>query len=124
MIIVTDADEETLVGNTLPSASNTKQLVLSDITVCKAAGMNTDAYAALGGAEWLSGATAQSGPLPVDICELPNAVDDDGMPAMASYAAGDVPSLMAMAGRINEGQTVLTNGVNVGARGGTPSARW
>jgi FtsP/CotA-like multicopper oxidase with cupredoxin domain len=124
MIIVTDANENTLVGNTLPSALDTKQLVLSDITVCKTAGMNTDAYASLGGAEWLSGAAAQPGPLPADLCELPNAVDDDGMAGMGfmGWGPGDVPSLMAMSGRINEGQIVLTNGVNVGGRSGTPTA--
>jgi FtsP/CotA-like multicopper oxidase with cupredoxin domain len=122
MIIVTDPDETTLVGNTLPSALDTRQLVLSDITVCTAA--NPDAYASLGGAEWLSLATSQPGPKPADLCELPNGVDDDGMVAMA-YLQGDVPSLMKMTTppvRVNEGQTVLTNGVNVGGRPGTPSA--
>lgn len=119
MIVVTDLDEETLVGNTLPAAIDTKQLVLSDITVCTTP-PNPDSYAALAGAEWLSGATAQTGPLPADICQLPNAVDDHGDPAGADYAAGDVPSLETSGGRVNEGQTVLTNGVNVGARGGTP----
>lgn len=46
-----------LVGNTLPSASDTTELVLSDITVCTTA-PNPDAYASLGGAEWLSGVTS------------------------------------------------------------------
>jgi len=121
MIVVTDLDEETLVGNTLPAALDTKQLVLSDITVCTIP-PNPDAYAALAGAEWLSGATAQTGPLPADICELPNAVDDHGDPASADYNAGDVPSLETSGGRVNEGQTVLTNGVNVGGRAGSPGA--
>ena len=120
MIVVTDPDETTLVGNTLPEALDTKQLVLSDITVCTVP-PNLDAYASLGAAEWLSGVTSQPGPTPSDLCELPNAVDDEGMAPLA-YAAGDVPSLMKMTGRINEGQTVLTNGVNVGGRPGTPSA--
>lgn len=121
MIIVTDPDETTLVGNTLPSVLDTRQLVLSDITVCTAP-PNSDAYALLGGAEWLSGVTSQPGPTPANLCELPTAVNDDGAAAIASYAAGDVPSLMAASGRVNEGQTVLTNGVNVGGRSGTPSA--
>lgn len=122
MIIVTDPDETTLVGNTLPAALDTKQLVLSDITVCMTP-PNLDTYASLGGAEWLSGATSQPGPTPANLCESPTAVDDDGMGAgMTSWGAGDVPSLMAMSGRINEGQTVLTNGVNVGGRAGTPAA--
>ncbi len=43
-------------------------------------------------------------------------------PRLCLSGAGDVPSLMAPGGRINEGQTVLTNGVNVGGRAGTPSA--
>lgn len=119
LIIVTDPDESTLVGNTLPSASDTKELVLSDITVCTTP-PNPDAYASLGGAEWLSLATSQPGPTPANLCELPTAVDDEGMAPLA-YAAGDVPSLMKMTGRINEGQTVLTNGVNVGGRSGTPA---
>jgi len=127
MIVVTDSDENSLVGNTLPSAADTKQIVLSDITVCTTP-PNPDAYALLAGAEWLSGAASQPDPTPQDLCELPNAVNDSGtapsgappLPG-ASYAAGDVPSLMNATGRINEGQTVLTNGVNVGARPGSPS---
>src|SRR5437588_6223542 len=38
-----------------------------------------------------------------------------------AYAAGEVSSLMKMTDRSNEGQTVLTNGVNVGGRAGTPA---
>ena len=122
LIIVTDPDETTLVGNTLPSASETKELVLSDITICTTP-PNPDAYASLGGAEWLSGVTSQPGPTPASLCESPTAVDDDGMAApVPPYGPADVPSLMAMSGRINEGQTLLTNGVNVGARSGTPAA--
>ena len=122
MIVVTDPDEEALAdGVVLPLPADTKQIVLSDITVCTTP-PNPDAYAALAGAEWLSGSTVQTGPVPADICELPNAVDDHGDPAAANYAAGDVPSLETMSGRVNEGQTVLTNGVNVGGRAGTPAA--
>ncbi len=133
MIVVTDSHEETLVGNTLPAAIDTKQLVLSDITVCKTAGMNDPAtYPTAAGTEWLGSTptiqagpaptTPQPGPTPVNICELPTAVDDHGDPAAASYAAGDVPSLETSGGRVNEGQTVLTNGVNVGGRAGSPGA--
>lgn len=139
MIVVTDPNETTLVGNTLPSALDTKQLVLSDITVCKAPGMNdTATYPTPAGTEWLASTpTVQAGATPIDpqpsptpqtLCEfiLPGpgpAVDDHGMPVTVPlYGAGDVPSLMAMSGRINEGQTVLTNGVNVGGRAGSPSA--
>jgi FtsP/CotA-like multicopper oxidase with cupredoxin domain len=127
MIVVTDAHEPSLAdGTVLPLPTDTKQIVLSDITVCKTPGTNTDAYTLLGGAEWLSGAaaTSQPAPKPVDLCELPGAVDDDGMAPVGftGWGADDVPSLMMMTGRINEGQTVLTNGVNVGGRGGSPAA--
>ena len=77
----------------------------------------------------------QPGPTPADICEIAHpaplhpahahaAVNDDGMAPMGfmGWGPGDVPSLMAMGGRVNEGQTVLTNGVNVGGRPGSPSA--
>lgn len=129
MIVVTDPDDTTLEGNTLPSALDTKQLVLSDITVCKAVGANLPYDLTL---PWVGTTTpgptfgmalpVQPGLAPVDLCQLPNAVDDHGDPALADYAPGDVPSVMHMTGRINEGMTVLTNGVNVGARAGSPSA--
>lgn len=142
LIIVTDLDEVTLAdGVVLPLPADTKQIVLSDITVCKAEGMNAAAtYPTPAGTEWLgstptiqAGAaptTPQPGPTPTILCEIPtaangmtgSAVDDHGDPAAASYAAGAVPSLETMAGRVNEGQTVLTNGVNVGGRAGSPSA--
>ncbi|MGH9872285.1 MAG: multicopper oxidase domain-containing protein [Pyrinomonadaceae bacterium] len=142
MIIVTDPNEETLAdGVVLPLAADTKQIVLSDITVCKAEGMNDPAtYPTPAGTEWLgstppiqAGATPttpQPGPTPTVICEIPTvangmtgaAVDDHGVARTMSYPAGDVPSLETASGRVNEGQTVLTNGVNVGARPGSPSA--
>ena len=137
MIVVTDANEDSLVStallplspnNTLPSVAATKQLVLSDITVCNNPGPNPSYNLAL---PWVGtttpGATfgmalpVQPGLSPADLCDL-NPLDDDGMLPF-TYHAGDVPSLMAMAGqRINEGLTVLTNGVNVGGRAGSPSA--
>lgn len=132
MIVVTDPEENTLAdGTRLPLPADTKQIVLSDVTVCKAPGMNDSAtYPTPAGTEWLGssptiqlGATPtdpQPGPTPADVCEL-DGVSDDGMASMV-YGAGDVPSLMKMTGRINEGQTVLTNGVNVGARPGSPGA--
>jgi len=136
MIVVTDVDEETLVGNTLPAAADTKQLVLSDITVCKAPGMNDPAtYPTPAGTEWLgstptiqAGATPttpQPGPTPVTLCQLPTAVDDHGEQPVTftGYVAGDVPNTMIpSSNRVNEGQTVLTNGVNVGGRAGSPGA--
>lgn len=134
MIVVTDLNENTLAdGTVLPLPADTKQIVLSDITVCKTPGMNDSAtYPTPAGTEWLgSSPTIQAGPTPtspqpdptpVDLCELPNAVTDHGDPASTDYAAGDVPSLEAPSGRVNEGQTVLTNGVNVGGRAGSPDA--
>jgi FtsP/CotA-like multicopper oxidase with cupredoxin domain len=132
MIVVADPNEAALAATgVLPSATDTKQIVLSDITVCKAPGSNDAAtyvnptsMPLADRAEWLSGATSQPAPTPIDLCEiapLGSATDDDGNPASASYAAGDVPS-MVRGGRINEGQTALTNGVTVGGRLGTPSA--
>ena len=41
-IIVTDPDEESLKGTVLPSAADTRTMVLSDLTVCKAVGDNDD----------------------------------------------------------------------------------
>ena len=40
------------------------------------------------------------------------------------FAAGDIPNIQQAASgiAINEGQTVLTNGKNVGGRAGSPSA--
>jgi FtsP/CotA-like multicopper oxidase with cupredoxin domain len=133
MIVVADPHEATLIGSgVIPGAADTRQLVLSDITVCKAPGANDAAtyvdpttLPPADAAEWLSGSTSQPGPEPVEICEIGpagSATNDDGTPALASYAAGDVPSIIRGAGRLNEGQTVLTNGVNVGGRLGTPSA--
>src|SRR5207249_8799239 len=116
-------------------------LVLSDITVCKTGNAldpndtvtypdPTDPMKFPNPAdrpEWLSGLTAQVGPTPKSLCEIApggNAMNDDGTaPPAASYVAGDVPSLaMAVVQRHTEGQTVLTNGVNVGGRLGTPAA--
>lgn len=128
MIVVTDPNETTLAngvlpnGTVLPLLADTKQIVLSDITVCKPVGSNTSYDLTL---PWVGPGgvlPVQPGITPANLCELPTATKDDGTPAVASYAAGDVPSIMAMTGRINEGQTVLTNGVNAGERGGTPSA--
>ena len=39
-IIVTDPDQDSLVGGVLPAVADTRTLVLSDLTVCKAPGSN------------------------------------------------------------------------------------
>jgi FtsP/CotA-like multicopper oxidase with cupredoxin domain len=133
MIVVTDPAESAIVapapGAVLPADSETMEIVLSDITVCKtpAVGMNpsqndTGTYVnADPTAEWLSGQTSQFGPSPKDFCEI-SPKDENGA-ATAAYAAGDVSSIVTTAPGLRvEGQTVLTNGVNVGGRAGTPAA--
>jgi len=130
MIIVTDPPEAGIVGSVLPAAADTMQLVLSDITVCKTPGSN-DAqlfdFSALPVAdrpEWLSGTTTKPAPTPRDLCEIAptgSARDDDGALMAVSYGNHDVPSIMRPQ-RMIEGQTVLTNGVNVEHRFGTPAS--
>ena len=134
MIVVTDPAEAAIVGSVLPPASETLQLVLSDTTVCRAPGTNLAAtyvdpttLPLADRAEWLSLLNAQTGPSPRDLCEIAptgSATDDDGNPAAVSYAATFSPSgrRPAASPRSVEGQTVLTNGMNVGARLGTPAA--
>ena len=60
---------------------------------------------------------------PTTLCET-SPIDEDGNSAAAPFAAGDIPNIQTAgtAGRSNEGQTVLTNGMNVGGRAGTPAA--
>jgi FtsP/CotA-like multicopper oxidase with cupredoxin domain len=133
MIVVADPNEAPLIASgVIPGAADTKQLVLSDITVAKAINDTatyvdpTTVVPAADAAEWLSGSVAQPPPTPVDLCVATpgpgGATNDDGTDAIVSYAAGDIPSIIRPTGRLNEGQTVLTNGMNVGGRAGTPSA--
>jgi FtsP/CotA-like multicopper oxidase with cupredoxin domain len=107
----------------IPGPDDTRTLVLSDITVCKAPGAN-DAATYDPALPHVSGGPlpAQPSPFPVDLCET-DPLDEDGNPRPA-FADGDVPNTQrgGTAGRVNEGQVVLTNGMNVGARAGTPSA--
>ena len=138
MIIVTDPAENSLVevagvANTLPSAANTVQLVLSDITVCGDPGSNPDyvdpaALPLADRAEWLGSPTNQPGPTPESLCEL-FPMNEDGTARGAPFTAGFVPTIQkgsvsidGFQKRTNEGHTVLTNGVNVGGRPGTPDA--
>ncbi len=139
MILVTDPNEGALqASGTLPSAADTKPIVLSDTTVCKAPGSN-DAATYDPSLPWVgpldplpapqtgneTGALpAQPGPTPLKLCETPTAIDEDGALRATSFAAGDIPNNQTAAtnGRTNEGQTVLTNGMNVGGRAGSPSA--
>jgi FtsP/CotA-like multicopper oxidase with cupredoxin domain len=132
MLVVSEPAAETALAAVLPT--KTHRLALSDITVCKAPGSN-DAATYVDPStinplsdrpEWLSGVTAQSGPTPVQLCEAPTALDHMGMPvgvAGPAFLSGEIPNTFdMMAGLSVEGQTVLTNGVNVGGRKGTPTA--
>ena len=134
-IIVRDPNEAALqASGTLPPADQTKPLVLSDTTVCKAPGTNDAVtYPNPGGntLPWVGnpgGGTTpalpvQANPTPKMLCETPTAVDGAGNLRPSSYGAGDIPSIQQnVGGRENEGQTVLTNGKNVGGRAGSPGA--
>jgi FtsP/CotA-like multicopper oxidase with cupredoxin domain len=125
MIIVSDPNEAALqASGTLPAPTDTKPIVLSDTTVCKTAGTNpAQTYSPT--QPWVGGGALpnQLGPTPKSLCETPTALDDSGNLRATSYAAGDIPSIQQNTGaRTNEGQTVLTNGVNVGGRAGDPTS--
>jgi FtsP/CotA-like multicopper oxidase with cupredoxin domain len=134
MIVVTDPNEAKLDKlRVIPSAKNTIPMVLSDMTVCKTQGSNdTATYSPT--APWVGGGSLppQMPPTPKNLCEGPGVtgpppnpypIDEDGS-LRGPFSAGDIPNIQTAlhAGRVNEGQTVLTNGMNVGARAGTPSA--
>lgn len=122
-VIVADPNDAAVVATgALPNASRTRTVVLSDITVCKAPGSNdTKTYdPAL---PWVGGGPlpAQAPPTPATLCQTP--IDDHGDPLPGPLGAGAVPNIQkGGAGRTNEGQTVLTNGKNVGGRAGSPGA--
>src|SRR6266850_1516959 len=124
-IIITDANEAPLVAaGIIPPPSQTLTLALSDITVCKAPGTNDSDLFDLT-LPWVGGPTlpGKGGPAPDDLCEL-SPIDEDGNPRGA-FAAGDVPNFQPPAPtgvQVPEGQTVLTNGKNVGGRAGDPNS--
>jgi FtsP/CotA-like multicopper oxidase with cupredoxin domain len=144
MILITDPNESALQGSgTLPSAANTLPIVLSDTTVCHDPGGNDP----FGGGKtydpalpWVGpldplpapqtgnesgGLPAQATPHPLELCETaPIDVDGNPLPAATTFHVGDIPNNQTLAanGRVNEGQTVLTNGKNVGGRAGSPTA--
>jgi FtsP/CotA-like multicopper oxidase with cupredoxin domain len=132
MIVVTDPNEAALQANgTLPPATQTKQLVLGDTTVCKTTndtvtypnpGNNTLPWVGNPGGGPLPAIPNQLGPTPATLCQTPTAIDDSGNTKATSYNAGDIPAIQQNNGaRTNEGQTVLTNGKNVGGRAGSPA---
>lgn len=118
-LIVTETLDTNLQGTVLPSAAQTKTIVLSDITVCKAPGTNDTATYDTSALPHVSGSWAGTwaGKTPKVLCEeFP--VDEEGN-LRSAFKAGQVPNIMT-GPPVGEGQTVLTNGVNVGARAGTP----
>ena len=133
MIVVTENAVEAplIAAGTLPDATHTHRLGLSDVTVCKAPTTNDPAtyvnpnsiMQVADRPEWLSLQTSQNGPTPVQLCEtMP--LGDDGHPG-TPFGPGEIPNIfnhMPMGGTppTVEGQTVLTNGVNVGGRKGVP----
>ena len=125
MIVVTDPNEASLPAGTLPSAADTRNIVLSDTTVCKAAGSN-DAHTydyAPPTQPWVGGPDLPSqvpDTPPVDLCEN-EPLDEDGGTGGPAFGNHDIPNIQRTgAARTNEGQTVLTNGKNVGGRAGSP----
>ncbi|HEX5589393.1 MAG TPA: multicopper oxidase domain-containing protein [Candidatus Limnocylindrales bacterium] len=140
-IIVTDPNEAALIASgVLPPASATRTFALSDITVCKDADPNDDTNLADSLNDRFTydpGETdatfdspfpwrgpgafeAQPGKNPKDLCDTP--FDNHGDALATPLQAGDVPNIQTKTGRVNEGQTVLTNGMNVGGRAGSPAA--
>jgi FtsP/CotA-like multicopper oxidase with cupredoxin domain len=150
MIVVRDPNEAQLQEyGVLPPPAQTRQIMLSDTTVCQAPGGNPgiatgEPHAYDDNADETPGVTqpwagstvadalpAQAEPSPKNLCEGPNVsaggienpypIDENGDPR-EPFAAGDIPNIQTKlhAGRTNEGTTVLTNGINVGARAGGP----
>src|SRR5262245_39324214 len=129
-IIVHDPNERALQkSGVLPPESQTYTLAVNDTTICKAPGHNdAETYNTDPNKgpvlPHVSGAplARQADPTPVQLCET-QAIDDQGNPR-GPFAAGDIPNVQkaGTAGRVNEGQTVLTNGAHVGGRAGQPSA--
>ena len=123
-IIVTDPNEAALqLSGALPSAAQTRTLVLSDATVCKATYVSGEptydpSLPYVGG-----GPLPAQVPTPESICQLAP-VDEDGNPGPA-FAAGVIPNIQPIAPLsipVVEGNIVLTNGRNVGGRAGSPAA--
>jgi FtsP/CotA-like multicopper oxidase with cupredoxin domain len=130
-IYVTDdlgAESRLQADGVLPPPAQTRTLLLGDTTVCKAPGTNDlTTYPNDPNLPWAGGPpgtfTPQGGPHPVDLCER-NPVDDHGDPRPAgAFGAGEIPNVWGPPlANAPEGQTVLTNGRNVGGRAGSPEA--
>lgn len=130
MILVEDPSEPALIAaGTLPTAAQTLPVMLSDTTVCKQPGHN-DAATYDPGLPWVGGGPlpVQAPPTPVVLCET-TPIDVDGeprLPVPGPFGAGDIPNIQQLPTapnqRTNEGQTVLSNGMSPGGRGGSPAA--
>ncbi|MCS6306476.1 MAG: multicopper oxidase domain-containing protein [Nitrospira sp.] len=111
------------VDGVVSSADHTKTLVLSDITVCNTPGSNPPTFD--GNLPHVSGIQAweinyQNHPLtqsPLILCEA-YPLDANGVYTPNLYRVGDVPNIQSpsLTGRMGEGFTVLTNGVQVSGR--------
>ncbi len=127
-IYVVDAqgDESRLVADgVLPPPARTKTLMLGDTTVCKAPGTNdATTYPDDPNLPWAGGPpgsyVTQAGAGPEELCET-SPLDEMGDPRAEPFGEGEIPNPWTR-GRADapEGQTVLTNGTNVGARAGSP----
>ena len=131
LMVITDANEESLVrtaafpSRPLPTAAQTIPLVLSDVTVCRnpppvPAGAETNPITNYP-------TVSQPSPTPVFLCvrqaDGGGALDEMGANRSTSFGLGDIPNVQQkLKGRTNEGNLVLTNGVYVGGRGGTPTS--
>ncbi|MDH4153543.1 MAG: multicopper oxidase family protein [Nitrospira sp.] len=121
-IVIEDPNEAGLIGTTLPSAGQTKTLVLSDITVCGEPGTNLNTFEASvlpphpsGIVLWAENyGSFINNMSPKTICE-DRPVDEHGSP-YRTYSPGEIPNIQynGISGPHGEGWTVLTNGVNVG----------
>ena len=126
-IIVTDPNEAALIASgVIPGPDQTRTLALSDLTVCNAPGHNDPKMYTHSGEfnpPYVAGGELpdQTGQVPLLLCET-GPIDEDGA-SRGPFALGDVPNIqkaVVTASPTNEGQTVLTNGKNVGGRLGTP----
>ena len=131
-IVVTDPNEAPLIAaGRIPDAAHTLNLALSDVTVCKAVGLNDAAIFDLALPwSWVGGGPlpaipSGTGVTPLKYCQGAadggSAIDEDGL-ARGSYSAGEVPNIQlpGTSGNVPEGQLVLTNGKQVGMRAGSP----
>jgi FtsP/CotA-like multicopper oxidase with cupredoxin domain len=129
-LIASDPAEPAVVAaGALPGPEATETMMLADTTVCKEPGKN-DTRTHDPSLPWLGTATLpnQPGPTPATLCDTP--MDNDGNPILDANGdpvprqEGDIPNVQPVESnaRVNEGQTVLTNGMNVGGRSGRPDA--